>query len=588
MRHDTSRLFAEIQRFRGEELPSFYEQLARALDSGTDEYEAELEAYTAWAVKRICELIFPDFLGTPHRPDEFFLAFSIGSSLLEAEARHIRFSDKVIEPDLSSVFCPYCAAGLDHQCSDADGRKPITDLLVAQAQQFLTEQLPDAWFGLIAKMLPRCVNFCVDAPIIDCARDKTTRRELFSVLWKTKALIRDGKAEDLLLLDDGGQFRPCRSVAGHIKCVLISNGDFLGHETDLLPAGSFVSAAYQAFVQTPICALAVNREALRRCGYALSRFLDICLNWLLLGMDFSMAICYGGSDSPQLRRCNSMLFLYTKKNLKPIRQFALAEMAHLVLDNLVSLEDEHYAQKQGWAKGVDEGMERLRSALAYLSHDYASAKGMLLSIPDVGQARRVFDTLFWLLKAARKYAMKGQYKASISWSDGGYGGETVAETLERAYDHYSDSCVSITVKGDVLVKKEVDVRLVGALTELVRNIAKYTLKDGYGNVTIEAGPQEGTIVIRAESEPVYNGSWASIADILAGEAAKKLEGRWRGVLTISRFLSDLLWQPKTSPAPERWWTESSSSKGTYKKSKMIFHSPPIWCGERYKEDSQNE
>ena len=110
MPRDHSKLFEDIQRFRAEDLPLFYQRLAAALPKDFNDphpsfadYAQELQSYTEWAIERSCKLVFPDFIAGTYRPEEFFLAFSIGSSLLNDTERRICFADKVVKPDLSDT-----------------------------------------------------------------------------------------------------------------------------------------------------------------------------------------------------------------------------------------------------------------------------------------------------------------------------------------------------------------------------------------------------------------------------------------------------------------------------------------------------
>jgi len=580
VQHDMSRLFDEIQHFRAEELPVRYDLLAETLAAGTSHYGQELQQYTDWAVKRICEMLFDDFLVGTHRPQEFFLAFSIGSILLDGDGdRRICFSDSIVKPNVDDIFCPFSAAGIKR--NDGGSGESPSDLTAVSdhIKQFLIHRLPDAWFGLIANTLEHPVDFTVNAPQTELKEREIPRQGVFTRIWRLKELIGKGTIKDLPLLQHSEQFLPAHALARHLQ-ELSSDAGISDDEPCHAAAECYIVCAYDTFVQSALCRVPENSRKLKREGYSLFRFLDIPLNWLLLGENFSMTVCYGGAHSQQARRCNGMLFLYTAEALKPIPQFALAEMAHLVLDNLVSLEDEHHAIQQGQLEGEREGIERLKSALSYLSHDYANARDMLLVIGDLNQARRVFETLLWLLKAARKYALKERYdvpSAYVSWGKGGYRGEPVTQTLMRAYDRCNESCVTISVEGDHFDTAPMDVRFIGALTELVRNIANHTRKNGFGNIVVTAGPEKGTAVIRTESGPVYDDSCAEVRGVLARHARDMAEEEWQGVLTIARFCTDLLSQPDRAPKPETWWSDGVSADGV---PLMIFESPPMFFAGR--------
>lgn len=223
--------------------------------------------------------------------------------------------------------------------------------------------------------------------------------------------------------------------------------------------------------------------------------------------------------------------------------------------------------------GLLDGIQRLKSALSYLTHDYGNSRDLLCNVQKVEQSARIFETMLWLLKAARKYALKDEYSAHVDWTTGGYQGrESVGQTLQLAYDRCTDSRVTITVEGASLDGVSLDVRIVGVLTELARNIAKHTRKNGTGTIVIQSSADGNTVTIKAVAGPTYADPCRGVREVLAQDDEQTPNREWKGVLTIKRFCLDMV-PDRTSTAPaEQWWQSLQSPDGT---PMMRFESPVL-------------
>jgi hypothetical protein len=387
--------FDEIQKFRVENIPTQHAKLKAALQKGgSSEYVEELPRFVDWAIEQMCDLLFDDKKtdnDEKHKPNEFLLAFSIHSSLHKAEKRQriIGFSDKVATVDFKPI-CFYEKMGVDLvkcACSknylNTHGPKPdcVKDFLSSR-------QLPSAWFSLVSQILPKKLDFSVKVPKYP---DKNLNKEhkLFLDIWNLKKVMKGHKEVDFSLSSNKKALISERAFQTELKNGLENLIDFKLCN----PSIEYLVRCYKSFANSAILQIEENKAALYKNQYSLSNFLDIAMNWLLIGDGSTMTVCYGGlNSSSQPDRCSGILFLYTDEPLKELKKFAISEVAHLFLDTLVSIEDEYHAEKQGKKEGTHEFFHTIKHKLV-TAYAFLYDKDEDLSEDELGARACVGQTL---------------------------------------------------------------------------------------------------------------------------------------------------------------------------------------------------